>query len=172
VGLPHLAALLPFEVVDNKNDPITGDPSIAKHFERIEAVVVKQGTISVGVLPAGTSRAAAECSLEATAKCAPKTHLKTGAAVKHTAASGGDRFAKLVEMKVTGETSPRFVVLVATQEDAIAAGVTSRTTSALHVDFETRPFTRLIGNVLPLPTRITGDVSVDGSDIVMKLVGM
>lgn len=173
VALPHIAALMPFETVDNKNDPITGDPSIGKHFERIEAVVVKQGTISVGVLPAGTSRAVAECSLEATAKCAPKTHLKTGTVVKRTPAAGSDRFAKLVEMKVTGEASPRFVVLVSTQEDAVVAGVvTSRTTSALHLDFETRPFTRLIGNVLPLPARIAGDVSVDGPDILMKLAGM
>ncbi len=171
VGLPHIAAMMVFEAIDDKNDPMTGDPNIGKHFERLEAVVVKQGTIAVGVLPAGTKRDAAECSLEATAKCAAKERLKTTVVTKRVMASGSDRFAKLVELKVTGEASPRFVVLVSTQEAALATPVTARTTSGLHMDFVTQPFTRLIGNALPLPARVTADTSVDGSQIVMKFVG-
>jgi hypothetical protein len=75
-----------------------------------------------------------------------------------------------VETKVTGEATPRFVVLVSTQEAVLATTVTSRTTSALHLDFETQAFTRLIGNVLPLPPRVAGDVSLEGNQVVMKLV--
>jgi len=171
VALPHLGAMMPFEAIDDKTDPITGDPNIGKHFERVEAAVAKQGSISVGVLPAGTTRAAAECSLEATVKCAAKTHLKAGTAVRRVAASGPDRFAKLVEMKVTGEASPRFVVLVSTQEAALAATVTSRTASALHLDFDTQPLTRFIGKVLPVPAGVAGDVSVEGGQISMKFAG-
>jgi hypothetical protein len=169
VGLPHLAALMTTAAVDDTTDPITGDPNIGKHFDRVEVAVMKEGTVVVGILPAGTSRSAAECSLDVTPKCAAKVHLRAGTTVRRVMPSGSDRFEKLVEVKVTGEASPRFVVLVSAQETALATKVTSGMASGLHVDFETRPFTRLIGNVLPLPARVSGDVSLDGGQIVMKL---
>ena len=170
IALPHIAGGVPFQTLDDPRN-LLADDAVAAHFERIESIaMLAQGEqwLTVGVMPAGTTRAVAECSLDTT--CNAKTRLTLGK-VQKRATTVGDRYAKLVEVKVAAEKNPRYVVLTARKEAALASTPAPHTASALHFDIAAKELASQIPFPLPfaVPDHVMGDLSVDGGQLVFKL---
>jgi hypothetical protein len=171
VGLPHLGAEMAILGVDDRSDPITSDPSVTRRFDRIEAIETT-GTVAVGVLPAGTTLAAAQCALDpAYPKCTGKTPLKLNATVRRVGATGPDHFARLAEVK-TAEPKSRYVVLVSKQESAVAGAPIARMASGMHLEVNTQELLRPVASMspIPIPALVAGDATVEDGQLVVRLV--
>src|SRR5262249_42099113 len=112
--------------------------------------------IFVGVMPADTSLAAAECALETSPTCTPQSaKLKLSAVVGIKLPATG--FAKLVQL------DNRFVVLIANNADLLKkATLSSRVTSAIHAEAD-GAMARRLGWSNPLPGRLVSDVTAEGT---------
>lgn len=113
-----------------------------------------------GVLPARTTRAAAECALAARSPCDARQRLKLGAIAPIGKAQG-----RLVQV------GDRYVVLFGQTRELIQGEVTPTTSGAGATEFPAR---RLFGPVKPVGTlgaldRLSATVERDGKTIVLRV---
>ena len=158
VGLPQMLLAAPLDIPRMSHSAGPSD-EVARHFERIgESWTASGDEIWFGVLPAGTKRDAAQCSLTTDAICRGATKL----AVNGKPTKQGHGFARLVEV------DHRFVLLLA--KDAAPLGSSPKATSAgpLHFEGEAAGLGTVM-RLFPIPAKVDGDLSRDGDAIVFRL---
>jgi len=161
VALPHIVAsgLAPF--LDQpyvRHGPDNAD--LLARFDRAEEVwLIDQPAPFIGILPAGTSRASAECVFEPRTPCDAKSRLKLGGVVS--------RF----DHTLLFEMDHRFVVMTG-EASSLKVKVTSRTVSPIHVEVMTGPLAPLIFGSNPFPPHLVGDVTTDSGAFVYRMVAV
>jgi hypothetical protein len=135
------------------------DASVVARFERTEQIwLLDHAATFVGILPAGTSLASAECALEPSTPCDPNTRLKLGGVVRPHS-----DYVKLALM------NNRFVVLTSGEAASLNAKATIRTTTPVHVDISTAPLAPLFFASNPFPPHLTADLTIDSGTLLFHV---
>jgi len=165
VALPHLVAAAP--LVAAKLLELPDAEAMASRFERT-GLVWMTGTreVAVGLLPAQTTRAQAECVMSpatSPAPCSARSKLKVGSVRAISGVSSGLLRAKLLEV------DHRFVVLIAHDAGDLDLTAQLGQTSPLHADLSLVRMAPLLKTSIAVPDRVVGDMTFDGGAISFRL---
>lgn len=155
VGLPHVLASAPSTLGKTFGFDFPDEPMMGR-FERVEGSMLGDDRPFIGVLPAGTPRAVAECSFAPLAGCNAASKLKLGAVVHRDG-----ELVKLVEI------DHRFVVIRAHEIRTFSAKLSAVTAGPLHVEAATQALAQLLK--ITIPPLAHADVSRDHDAIVFRL---
>jgi hypothetical protein len=158
VGFPREIVSAPLLAPKATHTPAPS-PAAMDHFERAGiSWTASHEPVYVGLLPATTTRANAECALATKTPCDSKHKLTLGA-VKHI--DEGD--TKLVTV------DKRFVVLISREAAGLASPVKISPAGPLRAELDTAAIAPMMHAQVPLPPHLSASVSNDAGALVIRL---
>jgi len=158
VALPRIMLAAPLIAPKAANVP-SPDAILQDHFERSGISWTKgHETVFVGLLPANTTRAAAECALSTKTPCDAKKKLRLGSVVKMD-----DGQAKLVQV------DKRFVVMTAADAASLGGAVKIAPAGPVRLELDTATLAPAGNGPVGLPAHVSASVANENGSIVIKV---